>query len=783
MADCSNTPTPESTANFDLDSRCFSEAMTSNADYTTARASDGNVKKTFAAALREAGQEHVGEWSTNPEVTSANQVIPYAGTNQLFRPLSLPYQVDSAAHPDPNALLPNPATGYAGELVDVSKFITEGEIIRPFESYSEMLSGSGFIVGQTCSTGGTTWRVISLSSPMTKSDFEALTDILVNDFSTFSEAAEAAQQSKQKLVGDTTGMSLTSKVSINTDMELTGELSVSGDGNIEIIKDDYQTLTVNQSEFTRYERAIPSLVGFTGLVAISTTQLFLKRTGTSEIVYESEVNYCNNGRLTLPLIFDYTASTGFTVLGIAASKNRSTYKLPSFKCSNTTDNIVLVRGDNLHFEAELSENTNATQYKNFIRFSGVSNFTTSPRTKVPFGNPSLESYDFYMYRCIHGNINDPDMAPEAWKSIDGTNYRDIHLVGGVIDAMHSHWGGSDIKVSKTIANKHFSFAGRDLESTYDIDATVLSGDTMVAVRQDYGCMAGQLKLKGKFKPTGSDLSFVKLVTDIQTDPENTRTYLLPNTIDMDVRVYGPNTSSVKIVDTRNNVSYPADQKLNMYKKLDAKIDYSEYQGVPNLRVGVMPYNNSSHEYNITLRDFKDNGKPVQISVGNQSSTALNNVNCNVYANRVMLSTDSIEDRAIIPQSGLISLNECVLVDKMYARDSAGNVSRGQLTINDCRWRFTNANAWLETELSSVFTKISNTIFDGSAIPTVSEGGFWVNVATGNIALNLELSSSFKPYTEATDTYNPSVKAYAPINGVGQKNNFLITDQGRYEPTW
>ena len=105
MADCSNTPTPESTANFDLDSRCFSEAMTSNADYTTAKASDGNVKKTFAAALREAGWEHTGEWSTDPLVNESNQVIPYAGTNQLFRPLSLPYQVDSATNPDPNALL------------------------------------------------------------------------------------------------------------------------------------------------------------------------------------------------------------------------------------------------------------------------------------------------------------------------------------------------------------------------------------------------------------------------------------------------------------------------------------------------------------------------------------------------------------------------------------------------------------------------------------------------------------------------------------------------------
>ena len=128
MTDCSNTPTPEATSDFGFDTRCFSEVMTSNDDYTTSKASDGKSKKTLAAALRDAGQEHVGEWSTNPEVTASNQVIPYAGTNQLFRPLSLPYQVDSVTNPNPNALLPDPATGYAGELVDVSQFLTSSSL-------------------------------------------------------------------------------------------------------------------------------------------------------------------------------------------------------------------------------------------------------------------------------------------------------------------------------------------------------------------------------------------------------------------------------------------------------------------------------------------------------------------------------------------------------------------------------------------------------------------------------------------------------------------------------
>lgn len=175
MADCSNTPTPESTGAFNLDSRCFSEVMTSNSDYTTSKASDGKVKKTFAAALREAGQEHVGEWSTNPLVTESNQVIPYAGTNQLFRPLSLPYQVDSASHPNPNDLLPDPSTGYAGELVDVSKFVGYDEI-GDFSAYvaenlEGMISGKTSLgnlvtpkVGHVWIVDGYFWERISLGN-------------------------------------------------------------------------------------------------------------------------------------------------------------------------------------------------------------------------------------------------------------------------------------------------------------------------------------------------------------------------------------------------------------------------------------------------------------------------------------------------------------------------------------------------------------------------------------------------------------------------------------------
>lgn len=200
MADCSNTPTPESTANFDLDSRCFSEVITSNADYTISKASDGKSKKTLAAALRDAGWEHVGEWSTNPEVTEPNQVIPYAGTNQLFRPLSLPYQVDSATNPNPNNLLPDPSTGYAGELVDVSKFADEedvyesagypwvgGEISVKDRIYNYQPSDGPAIkvydpvggnVIPNSPNGDDTWRVVSAASADALLRFDTLLDAL-----------------------------------------------------------------------------------------------------------------------------------------------------------------------------------------------------------------------------------------------------------------------------------------------------------------------------------------------------------------------------------------------------------------------------------------------------------------------------------------------------------------------------------------------------------------------------------------------------------------------------
>lgn len=156
---------------------------TSTLDYT------GQVRETLTALLQKIGLIHTAEWSTNPLVTKSTEVIPYAGTNQLFRPLSLPYQVDSATHPDPNALLPNPATGYAGELVDVSDFVGTQELAikiaegtLTFKSVQKMLDGNPVtpVIGDVCCTGGTLWQKESNNGDIF--DYKALTEVCIFDF-------------------------------------------------------------------------------------------------------------------------------------------------------------------------------------------------------------------------------------------------------------------------------------------------------------------------------------------------------------------------------------------------------------------------------------------------------------------------------------------------------------------------------------------------------------------------------------------------------------------------
>jgi len=81
------------------------------------------VRLDKSTILTTLGKTSKGFWDENPTLENENDFVVERSTGNVFGAITLPYQVDSDAHPDPNKLLPDPSTGYAGELVDVSHFI------------------------------------------------------------------------------------------------------------------------------------------------------------------------------------------------------------------------------------------------------------------------------------------------------------------------------------------------------------------------------------------------------------------------------------------------------------------------------------------------------------------------------------------------------------------------------------------------------------------------------------------------------------------------------------
>ncbi len=122
---------------------------------------------TLSKALQGISWVSVGEWSTNPTITEPNQYVFY--NNQRFAPVNLPYTVDSAAHTDPNDLVPS-------ELRDVSQFLTSSELadiggltfstIAAMKSYGNLSDGNkvnwqGYY---SQSDGGSNWGIVKSGS-------------------------------------------------------------------------------------------------------------------------------------------------------------------------------------------------------------------------------------------------------------------------------------------------------------------------------------------------------------------------------------------------------------------------------------------------------------------------------------------------------------------------------------------------------------------------------------------------------------------------------------------
>lgn len=593
--------------------------------------------------------------------------------------------------------------------------------------------------------------------------------------SAFVDFIAECNTSGKTAVGNLAGVTLSTPVQINVPYRFTGTLNITGAGRLDFSNETIQTLSVTQSQFTKGQTSIPSLVGKTGLVYIRTTTKLLQRYQISEIVHYGEINYVVDGVLNHPLNDDYSSLAGFSVEFVVAS-NRSTQRLAiTVEATDTTGHLLTFSGCNFHVDAELVSASNPAVDSNFMRFNRAHSFSYTPTIRDAMGSSTLVAYDSYLLAVYGADIIEPEARNKVgWKTIDGTHYRRVRVVGGDIYSMHSHWNGADVVVQGTRCQKAFRFSSHISDATYDLDAEILNDAGFCGVRADYGFLAGAVSMKGELRHNGGAGALMDLVHDMHTDPNNTGVvFVMPKSIKNDIKVIGGIASNeLSLVETRNNIA--ATSAIKPWSLLSGSVDYSEFAGTLVLRASITT--SAAHVYKVRLKDFIDNGRAMRLELGNQSTsiTIPNNVAMDCELNGVKVScVNGSTFRRILLASGRLLIKGSTIVDYMNTVNTYSVPSGCLVEIEDCRWEFTAGSHWTSSSLLAKYTSLSNVTFDGAAIPTplFTKGGFWVSVSRGCKAINLDLDTDYTSYYPDSGVLNPTVKKMAPINPRGQKDTF------------
>lgn len=576
-------------------------------------------------------------------------------------------------------------------------------------------------------------------------------------------------------VGNLTGVTLTTPIQINVPYRFTGVLTITGSGRLDFSNETTQVLSVIQSQFTKGQKIIPSLVGKTGMINIRTTSKLLSRYQISETVHYGEVNYVVDGVLNHQLNDDYSTLSGFSVEFIPASNKPTQHLAIAISSTDTTGHLLTFSGSNFHVDAELIQVNNPAVYSNFMRFNKAHSFSYTPTILDPMGSRNLIAYDSYLLTVYGVDIINPAARnKEGWKTIDGTDYRRVRVIGGDIYAMHSHWNGCDVTVLGTRSEKAFSFASHISDGTYDIDANILNDSSFVGMRADYGFLAGTISTKGILNHNGGDGALVKLVHDMHTDQNNVGVvFIMPKSIKCDVKVIGGVTNNeLSLVETRNDII--GTNSIKPWTMLSGRVDYSEFAGTLVLRSSITT--STSHTYKVRLKDFIDNGRPMRLELGNQSSsiTIPNNVVMDCELKGMKVSCNNGETlRRILLASGRVLIADSTIIDYMNTINTYSVPSGCIIEIENCRWEFTAANHWTNSSLMAKYTTLNNVTFDGAKIPAplYTKGGFWVSTSRGCKAINLDLETTYASYYPDSGVLNQTVKKMAPINPRGGKDTF------------
>lgn len=122
-------------------------------------------KSSILSAL---GKINKGFWDENPKLENEDDFVVERSTGNVFGAITLPYQVNSATHPDPNVLV-------GTDLVDVSKFASEDYVLDKILAISslEARSVADMLNGKT--VGGESLQISSGQTWVTS--FNGLSEI------------------------------------------------------------------------------------------------------------------------------------------------------------------------------------------------------------------------------------------------------------------------------------------------------------------------------------------------------------------------------------------------------------------------------------------------------------------------------------------------------------------------------------------------------------------------------------------------------------------------------
>lgn len=247
---------------------------------------------------------------------------------------------------------------------------------------------------------------------------------------------------------------------------------------------------------------------------------------------------------------------------------------------------------------------------------------------------------------------------------------------------------------------------------------------------------------------------------------------MPKHIHMNVTLVGGRSGEeVSFIETRHPV------KTSSYipwGKLSGCVDYAQFAGSPTLKVAMTTL--TPHTFTVDLGHCLDNGAPIRLEIGRQESdvSMADNVNINITLrdSKVACTSSTVHNRRILFGKGQLNIKGGEMWGLFSSVNQYAVPSLGGISLEGCKWVFKDADEWINSNLLSKYTTLSNVTLDGSHIEQLFvKAGFWVSASHGCKAINLDLSPNFALYAPRLNAINSTTKKMAPINPRGMLDNF------------